>query len=86
MTSIRAEIRAIEEGKSSQEDNPLKNAPHTASVVTAAEWTHGYSREVAAFPASWVKARKFWPAVGRVNNAFGDRNLICACPPLEEYE
>jgi glycine dehydrogenase len=86
MTHIREEARAIEEGRISKEDNPLKNAPHTALAVTAAEWTHPYSREVAAFPTSWTKDRKFWPAVGRVNNALGDRHLVCSCPPVSDYE
>jgi glycine dehydrogenase len=83
--AIRAEIRAIEEGKLPRDDNPLKNAPHTAESVMASEWTHPYSREVAAFPAPWVRARKFWPSVGRINNAHGDRNLMCTCPPIESY-
>ena len=86
MASIREEVRAVEEGRLPRDDNPLKNAPHTAAAVTAAEWTHPYSREVAAFPAPWTHARKFWPAVGRVNNAFGDRHLVCSCPPVSEYE
>jgi glycine dehydrogenase len=84
--AIRAEIRAIEEGKLPRDDNPLKNAPHTAESVMASEWTHPYSREVAAFPAPWVRVRKFWPSVGRINNAHGDRNLMCTCPPIESYE
>ena len=85
MIAIREEIRAIEEGRLPKDDNPLKNAPHTAEHVTAAEWKHPYDRRVAAFPAPWVRARKFWPFVGRVNNAFGDRNLVCTCPPVSEY-
>ncbi len=85
MTTIRAEIKAIESGAMSKEDNPLKNAPHTQSEIAKTEWTHPYSREVAAFPAPWSRARKFWPAVGRVNNALGDRNLVCSCPPIEDY-
>ncbi|HSQ64782.1 MAG TPA: aminomethyl-transferring glycine dehydrogenase [Polyangiaceae bacterium] len=85
MTKIREEIRAIEEGKLPQDDNPLKNAPHTQDALVAAEWTHPYSREVAAFPAPWLHARKFWPAVARINNAFGDRHLVCSCPPIEAY-
>ncbi len=85
MISIRGEIRAIEEGQMPRSDNPLKNAPHTAVFVTAPEWNHPYSRETAAFPAPWTRYRKYWPAVGRLNNAFGDRNLVCACPPLEAY-
>jgi len=86
MIAIRAEIREIEEGKMDRQDNVLKNAPHTAEAVVADDWPHRYSREQAAFPNRATRARKFWPAVGRVNNAHGDRNLICACPPLEAYE
>src|SRR5580658_7406414 len=85
MIAIRAEIRAVEEGRASRDDNPLKNAPHTALTVTASEWTHPYSREQAAFPTAATRARKFWPAVGRINNAQGDRHLVCTCPPLESY-
>ncbi len=85
LISIREEIRAIEEGRLPKDDNPLKNAPHTAEHVTATEWKHPYDRQVAAFPAPWVRARKFWPHVARVNNAFGDRNLVCTCPPVEDY-
>lgn len=85
MLSIRKEIRAIEEGKSDKKDNALKNAPHTQFAVIANEWTKGYSRESAAFPLPYVKANKFWPAVARVNNTFGDRNLICTCEPIESY-
>ena len=83
---IRGEILAIEEGRSSREDNPLHNAPHTAAEVTAGEWTHTYSREQAAFPAPWTREHKYWPPVARVDNGYGDRNLICTCPPLETYE
>jgi glycine dehydrogenase len=85
MIAIREEIRAVEEGRLDRLDNPLKNAPHTVAAVTADRWTHPYSREQAAFPAPWVRAHKFWPSVGRIDNAYGDRNLVCACPPLEEY-
>jgi glycine dehydrogenase len=85
MIAIRGEIRAIEEGRMDRADNPLKNAPHTARVVTATEWTHPYTREEAAFPAAWVRSHKFWPAVGRIDNTYGDRNLVCACPPMESY-
>ncbi|MBL8898076.1 MAG: aminomethyl-transferring glycine dehydrogenase, partial [Planctomycetes bacterium] len=85
LIAIRAEIRAIEEGRSDKKDNPLKNAPHTALEVTASAWTHPYSREEAAFPASWTKEHKFWPPVKRVNDAHGDKNLVCACPPIEAY-
>jgi glycine dehydrogenase len=85
LLSIRAEIRAIEEGKIDKHDNPLKHAPHTQFVVTANEWNHGYSRELAAFPLAYVRSNKFWPSVARVNNTYGDRNLICTCEPTESY-
>ncbi|HET7230602.1 MAG TPA: aminomethyl-transferring glycine dehydrogenase [Longimicrobium sp.] len=85
MIAIREEIREVELGILDRHDNPLKHAPHTAAVVTADAWEHGYSRERAAFPTAWVKERKFWPHVGRVNNAAGDRNLVCACVPIEDY-
>jgi len=85
MLSIREEIRRIEAGTLDRADNPLKHAPHTAAVVTADEWTHGYRREEAAFPAAWVRENKFWPPVSRVDNAYGDRNLVCTCEPLEAY-
>jgi glycine dehydrogenase len=82
---IRDEIRAIESGAADRTDNVLKNAPHPARRVTADAWPHAYGRELAAFPAAWVREHKFWPAVGRVDSALGDRNLVCACPPVEEY-
>ncbi|NOU26442.1 MAG: aminomethyl-transferring glycine dehydrogenase [Polyangiaceae bacterium] len=85
MISIREEIRAIEDGRLTREDNPLKHAPHTIESVTQNEWKHAYSRELAAFPAPWTRDRKFFPAVGRLNNALGDRKLICTCPPMEAY-
>lgn len=85
MIAIRREIEAIENGTLDRADNPLKHAPHTAAAVTSDDWTHKYSRKQAAFPLHWVAARKFWPAVGRVNNTYGDRTLVCACPPIEEY-
>jgi glycine dehydrogenase len=85
LLAIREEIRAIEEGRMDRHDNALKNAPHTASDLAAAEWGHPYSRESAIFPAPWVKERKFWPYVARIDNAWGDRNLFCTCPPLESY-
>lgn len=85
MLQIRAEIRAIEEGKADKEDNPLKNAPHTQFVVTADEWTHPYSRQEAGYPLDWVRNNKFWPSVARVNNTHGDRNLICTCEPVSAY-
>jgi len=85
MIAIRNEVSAIENGTSDKADNVLKNAPHTASVVTADNWSHAYSRQEAAFPLPYVRANKFWPTVGRVNNTHGDRNLICACLPVEAY-
>jgi glycine dehydrogenase len=85
MIAIRDEIRAVEEGKSDREDNPLKNAPHTAAVVVADDWSHAYSRETAAYPLASLIARKYWPPVGRADNAYGDRNLFCSCIPLSEY-
>jgi glycine dehydrogenase len=85
LITIREEIRAIEDGRADRDDNPLKNAPHTAEAVTADSWSHPYSREQAAFPAPWVREHKFWPAVGRVDNAWGDRHLVCSCPPMESY-
>ncbi|NNF58377.1 MAG: aminomethyl-transferring glycine dehydrogenase [Rhodothermaceae bacterium] len=86
MIAIRSEIQEIELGTIDPEDNVLKNAPHTATHVIADEWTHPYTREQAAYPAPWTREAKFWPFVGRVDNAFGDRNLVCSCPPMEAYE
>ena len=85
LLGIRAEIKAIEEGKADKVDNALKNAPHTQFDITADEWNHAYTRQQAAFPLPWVKHNKFWPSVTRVNNTFGDRNLICTCEPTESY-
>ncbi|MBI1189594.1 MAG: aminomethyl-transferring glycine dehydrogenase [Tepidisphaera sp.] len=84
MIRIRAEIRAIEEGKLDRADNPLKHAPHTIAAVAADEWKHTYPREQAAFPAPWLRDAKFWPHVGRIDNPYGDRNLICTCPSVAE--
>jgi glycine dehydrogenase len=86
LLSIRKEIEEIATGKADPADNVLKNSPHTSGVITANEWNHAYSREKAAYPLAWLRHNKFWPAVGRVNNSYGDRNLICTCPPLEAYE
>ena len=86
MIAIRAEIQEIELGLADRENNVLHNAPHTAEVVTSDAWNRPYSREKAAYPAAWIRERKFWPAVGRVNNAAGDRNLICSCIPIDAYE
>jgi glycine dehydrogenase len=85
LIAIRGEIQAIQDGAADAEDNVLKNAPHTAASVMADEWNHSYSREEAAYPAEWTRDHKFWPYVRRVNNAYGDRNLVCACPPMEAY-
>jgi glycine dehydrogenase len=85
LIAIRGEIRRIERGDWSREDNPLKHAPHPAHVVTADEWTHGYGRHEAAYPAPWLREHKYWPPVCRVDNAYGDRNLVCICPSPEEY-
>ncbi len=85
LISIRGEIQAIVDGEADPEDNVLKNAPHTARFVNRNDWTHPYGREEAAYPVPGLIEHKFWPYVRRVNNAFGDRNLVCACPPIEEY-
>ncbi|MEM1168183.1 MAG: aminomethyl-transferring glycine dehydrogenase [Cyanobacteria bacterium P01_H01_bin.35] len=85
MISIRQEIEEIETGKADKEDNLLKNAPHTAESLMVDEWQHGYSRQRAAYPAPWTREHKFWPSVGRVDNAFGDRNFVCSCLPIEAY-
>ncbi len=85
MIAIRKEIEAVEKGTSDKTDNPLKNAPHTVAVITGNEWEHPYSRQKAAFPLPYVAAYKFWPSVGRVNDTYGDRTLICSCQPIEEY-
>lgn len=85
LLSIREEIRAIEDGKADKKDNPLKNAPHTQFVICADKWDYSYPRELAAFPLPYTRENKFWPAVARVNNTYGDRNLICTCEPVEAY-
>ncbi|HCW06041.1 MAG TPA: glycine dehydrogenase (aminomethyl-transferring), partial [Cytophagales bacterium] len=85
LIEIRNEIREVEEGKADKTNNVLKNAPHTAAVITADEWTRPYSRQKAAYPLPFVKETKFWPSVSRVDNAYGDRNLVCSCLPIEEY-
>lgn len=86
MISIRQEIQDVIDGTMDANDNPLKNAPHTASIVTGNEWKHSYSRQIAAYPAPWLKEYKYWPTVGRIDNAYGDRNLMCTCPPIDSYE
>jgi glycine dehydrogenase len=85
MIGIREEIAAVERGEADREDNVLKNAPHTAPHCTSDAWTHPYTRQQAAYPTAWTRDRKFWPTVRRVESAFGDRNLVCACPPIESY-
>ena len=84
MIHIREEIEAIVTGKRDANDNVLKNAPHTAASVMSADWRHPYSREEAVYPLPFVKDRKFWPVVGRIDNPYGDRNLFCTCPPIED--
>ncbi len=86
LIQIREEIRAIEDGKADKADNPLKHAPHPIHVVAADEWTHKYSRSEAAYPAAWLHDAKFWPPVARIDNPYGDRHLICTCPPMSEME
>jgi len=85
MTAIREEIRAVETGKLDADDNPLKHAPHTASMVMASEWTHAYPRELAAFPLATLKQQKYWPPVARVDNVHGDKNVFCSCIPINEF-
>jgi glycine dehydrogenase len=86
MIAIREEVRAVERGESDPANNPLKHAPHPAKVVVAAQWEHPYSREQAAFPAAWVREAKVWPAVARIDNVYGDRHVVCTCPPVESYQ
>jgi glycine dehydrogenase len=85
MIAIREEIREVEQGKFDKQNNVLKHAPHTAKVALSDSWNRPYSREKAVYPLEWVKANKFWPFVSRVDNAYGDRNLVCSCLPIEEY-
>jgi glycine dehydrogenase len=86
MIAIREEIREIEDGKALQDNNLLKNAPHTAAILLSDEWNRPYSRDRAAYPTAWTRENKFWPAVGRIDNAYGDRNLVCSCLPMSVYE
>jgi glycine dehydrogenase len=86
MIQIRDEIRAIEDGRLDREDNPLKNAPHTATMVTGTEWTHAYPRELAAFPLPSLRLQKYWSPVARVDNVYGDKNVMCACIPIDAYK
>lgn len=86
MIAIREEIREIEAGKADKEMNALKKAPHTITEVTMENWDRPYSRENAAFPLKWVRERKFWPTIARINNIYGDRNFVCSCPPMDTYQ
>ena len=85
MIAIRAEIREVEDGQVDRRNNLLKNAPHTAEDLAAEEWNRPYSRQRAVYPSEWTRENKFWPAVGRIDQAYGDRNLVCACLPMEAY-
>jgi glycine dehydrogenase len=85
MIAIRAEIDAIADGRMDRTDNPLRNAPHTAAELLASGWTRAYTREQAAYPLPGTEGTKYWPPVKRVDNAFGDRNLVCTCAPVDSY-
>ena len=85
LITIRGEIESIESGQWPKDNNPLKHAPHTIEVLTASEWPHPYTREQAVYPAPWLRDYKFWPSVSRIDNAYGDRNLVCSCPPMDSY-
>ena len=86
LLSIREEIAAVERGEADREVNVLKGAPHTMDAVTADDWDRPYTREQAAWPAPWLRGGKFWASVARVDNPYGDRNLVCSCPPMAEYK
>ncbi|HEY4154529.1 MAG TPA: glycine dehydrogenase (aminomethyl-transferring), partial [Puia sp.] len=86
MIAIHGEMQEIADGKMDKSDNPLKHAPHTQGVICTDEWNHAYGRERAAFPLAFTRANKFWPSAGRINNTYGDRNLICTCEPVSHYE
>jgi glycine dehydrogenase len=85
MISIRREIQAVMDGELPADDNPLVNAPHTAAELLAADWSHPYSRQQAAYPLPGQQHDKYWPPVNRIDNVYGDRNLICSCPPVSSY-
>jgi glycine dehydrogenase len=85
LLSIRAEINAIENGDSDRDNNPLKNSPHTMALLTNDSWEFPYSRAKASFPLDYLAENKFWPSVRRVDDAYGDRNLVCTCEPIESY-
>jgi glycine dehydrogenase len=84
LIAIKQEVDAVAAGELDREDNPLKHAPHTAGAVSSDAWAHSYRREQAAYPLPWVKERKFWVSVGRIDNAYGDRHLVCTCPSVDE--
>jgi glycine dehydrogenase len=86
LIAIRGEIQAVVDGHADPVDNPLKNAPHTAAEATADTWSHSYTRERAVYPTRFVREHKVWPTVGRINDAHGDRHLICSCPPVDSYQ
>jgi glycine dehydrogenase len=86
MLQIRAEIAAVQNGDIEHGESPLRHAPHTAAMVSADAWQRSYSREAAAYPVSWLVHNKYWPPVARIDNVYGDRNLVCACPPMESYK
>ena len=85
MIQIREEIRAVADGRLDREDNPLKHAPHTATMVAGSDWTHAYPRELAAFPLPSLRQQKYWPPVARVDNVHGDKNVFCSCIPIGEF-
>ena len=85
MIAIHAEIEAVETGEADADDNLLKHAPHTTDMVSASDWPHAYPREQAAFPAPWLRAHKHWPATGRIDNVWGDRNLVCSCAGMVAF-
>jgi glycine dehydrogenase len=85
LIAIRDEVREVEQGRVSAEESVLRHAPHTAEAIASDSWPHPYSRQRAAFPAAWVRESKFWPAVGRIDNAWGDRHLACTCDAVEAY-
>jgi len=85
LQAIHEEIQAIESGQADKQNNVLKNAPHTVDMAAADNWDHPYSREQACFPTKWLREHKFWPAVGRIDNVYGDRNLVCSCAGMDEY-
>ena len=86
LIKIKEEINKVKNGKFDKNDNPLKNAPHTHVELTANEWKHKYDRESAAYPSATLKSYKYWPPVARVDNVYGDKNLFCSCPTMDEYK